>query len=590
MMKDNKKDLWNALKSALLISLGLFIYIPSWSASWVWDDYIEIVSNNEIRGSLDSLLSIWTNPEALDYFPLKSTLQWFEWHLWGLNPLGYHLVSVVLHIISGFLIWRILHKIGMSRAWLGGLLFIVHPIAVESVAWISELKNTLSLPLLLLAFDLFIDYVSDNEGQLSKRRFTYLASVIVFILALLAKSSVVMLPVFLLLYLWWKKSSISKRDVTLTLPFFAASLILGLITIYFQHTRAIAGEVTAVGTLSERIISSILVLVFYLQSFVIPFFVTPIYARWPIGLITFSNILGWTLLIALIAYLVSSKKVYAKHIMLGLGWFSINLIPVLGIIPMSFSKYALVSDHFAYIAIIGLISLTVLGFSRLLDWLKSKHQSLQYSGIILGLCILCALAFTSYMHAKDFDDDISFYSKIINDNPSCWMAHDNLGNIFNESKHYPEAIAEYNEVLKINPHYAKAHYNLGLALVDSGNLTEGISHYEEALRLHSDYAEVHNNLGIALSLQGDVSGAISHFKEALKLKPLYGEAELNWGLVLARDKRIADAIEHFEAAVKLNPESDHAHLVLGYAYQALGRQIDADKEIRIADSLKSRTH
>ncbi len=101
---------------------------------------------------------------------------------------------------------------------------------------------------------------------------------------------------------------------------------------------------------------------------------------------------------------------------------------------------------------------------------------------------------------------------------------------------------------------------------------------------------MHNNLGIALSLQGDVSGAISHFKEALKLKPLYGEAELNWGLVLARDKRIADAIEHFEAAVKLNPESDHAHLVLGYAYQALGRQIDADKEIRIADSLKSRTH
>jgi len=150
MMKDNKKDLWNALKSALLISLGLFIYIPSWSASWVWDDYIEIVSNNEIRGSLDSLLSIWTNPQALDYFPLKSTLQWFEWHLWGLNPLGYHLVSVVLHIISGFLIWRILHKIGMSRAWLGGLLFIVHPIAVESVAWISELKNTLSLPLVRL--------------------------------------------------------------------------------------------------------------------------------------------------------------------------------------------------------------------------------------------------------------------------------------------------------------------------------------------------------------------------------------------------------------------------------------------------------
>ncbi|KAB2649454.1 MAG: tetratricopeptide repeat protein [Verrucomicrobiota bacterium] len=582
-----KKDPWILLKSIMLISIGLFVYSPIWSASWVWDDTIEILNNLEIRGSISSLSSIWVNPRGLDYLPVKSTLQWFEWHLWGANPLGYHLVSLGLHLCSSLLVWRILKKLGLSLAWWGGVLFLVHPIAVQSVAWISELKNTLSLPLMLLAFDTFIEYDTALNEKSSRSHLLYFYSLGLFLLAMLAKASVVMLPFSLVLYVWWKRSHVTKKELFTLSSYFIVSLALGLVTIYFQHTRAIGGESIAIGTTSERLLSSILSFGFYLKSFLIPSNLTPIYPRWPLGTFSFINIIGWTLLISFLLFLVKIKSKKSKNILFGFGWFSINLIPILGVIPMSFLKYAQVSDHFAYISILGLIGLTVLATGSLIDWLQSKSLYLSYCASVGSFCLLSLLAYISYYHAKDFESDTTFYTKIIHDNPSCWMAHDNLGNIYNDTKRYPEAISEYTEVLKLVPRYAKAHYNLGLALVDSGHIPEGIYQYEEALSIHPEYAEVHNNLGIALSLSGRCTEAIVHFQEAIQLRPNFSEAELNWGLALAKDNRIPEALEHFQGAVRLNPASDHAHLILGYALQALGRQTEADEELALAQKLKT---
>jgi tetratricopeptide (TPR) repeat protein len=578
---------WIILKSILLIGIGLFTYWPIFSATWVWDDTIEILTNSEIHKSFESLVSIWINPQGLDYFPLKTTLQWFEWHIWGANPLGYHLMSLGLHLFSSFIIWRIFKKLGFSLSWLGAILFLVHPLAVQSVAWVSELKNTLSLPFLLLSFDTFIDYENFCFSNKINSKRLFLLSLGYFILAMLAKSSVVMLPLILLLYIWCKRNSISKKDFISLSPFFLVSLILGIVTIFFQHTRAIAGESFEIGSFFERCYSSILIIGFYLKLFFFPLYLTPIYPRWSVDNLQVAIVLGWLSLLTLLIYLFRNNSVTSNKLLLGLGWFIINLIPVLGIIPMSFLKYAQVSDHFTYISIIGSIALITLFFSTLHDWVKNKKRYLSYAIILAKISMLIFLAYVSNSHAKDFQDDLSFYTKIITDNPSCWMAHDNLGNIYNDNKLYPEAIAEYNEVLKLNPHYAKAHFNLGLALVDFGNIPEGISHYKEAITLHPEVAEFHNNLGIALSLLGKSEEAILEFKNTLKLNSKYSDAELNWGLVLARDKRIPEAIEHLKESIKLNPKSDHAHLLLGYAYQALERQNEADQEFSIAKNLKS---
>src|SRR5258708_17931606 len=207
----------------------------------------------------------WLQPEVRDCFPLKATLQWVEWHLWrDRSTLGYHLVSLTLHLTSALLLWRLLRKLGLQYAWIGGLIFAVHPITVESVAWIAELKNTLSLPLLLLAASAYLDF------DLHRKRADHLASLCWFIAAMLCKSSVVMFPLILLLYAWWKRRTVASSDILPVLPFFAISLVLGLITIWFQHHRAINGWDLPQTDLIGRAVTVFLMILLHSRSTLFP--------------------------------------------------------------------------------------------------------------------------------------------------------------------------------------------------------------------------------------------------------------------------------------------------------------------------------
>ena len=180
------------LKATILVAVGLWIFSPAFNGDWIWDDSM-LVKDNETLRSLAGLGRIWFAAPATDYWPLTWTLLWIEWHLWGAHTLGYHLCSVALHLTSAFLIWRLLDKLGLRWGWLGGLIFVVHPLVVESVAWISEIKNTLSLPFFLLSLNAYID----TDQGVGKRG--YGRALLFYLLAMLCKSSVVMLPVVLAL-------------------------------------------------------------------------------------------------------------------------------------------------------------------------------------------------------------------------------------------------------------------------------------------------------------------------------------------------------------------------------------------------------
>jgi len=213
-----------ALHALLIVAAGLWVFWPALHGAWLWDDDL-LITNNPLIHDPAGLGKIWFAPTTslIDYLPITVSVEWLEWHLWGMNTFGYHLTSIVLHLTSALLVWRLLTKLGLRLAWLGGLLFAIHPVMVESVAWIAELKNTLSLPPFLLAMCAWIDY--DEQGKWTE----YVLALGLFLVAMLCKATMVMFPVVILLYAWWKRGRVGVRDLAGNAPFFALSVVLGAI-------------------------------------------------------------------------------------------------------------------------------------------------------------------------------------------------------------------------------------------------------------------------------------------------------------------------------------------------------------------------
>jgi protein O-mannosyl-transferase len=229
------------LRVGLIFAAVAWIYSPVFHGGWLWDDDVLITGNLLVHHPV-GLWKIWFDPGRLiDYFPLSVSVEWIEWHLWGDNTLGYHLVSIGLHAVNSLLVWNLLSKLGLRLAWLGGLIFALHPVMVESVAWISEIKNTLSLMPFLLAVSAYLRY--EEQG----RRLDYLLALALFLIAMLCKTSMVMFPVVLLLYAWWKRRRIGWGDLKRSAPFFVVSLVLGLVTIWFLYQHALGPKPIAVG-------------------------------------------------------------------------------------------------------------------------------------------------------------------------------------------------------------------------------------------------------------------------------------------------------------------------------------------------------
>ena len=309
VLKDRIGTAW---RIGILALVGLGIYFPAWRGDWVWDDSLEVVNNAAIRGPVKALLQEWFAPTQIDYFPLKTTVQWIEWHLWGDNPLGYHLTSVGLHILAACLLWRVLRRLGVAKAWWGGLLFMVHPLAVESVAWIAELKNTLSLSLLLLAWDAHLSACEEGEAG-SPRVFSRngLKALGWFTAAMLAKSSVVMFPVCLLLHGWWRRGRITRGDLLGSAPFFAVSACLGAMTVLFQVTRAFEPGDYNNGTWGFRAAASGSHVLFYLGKFLWPVHLAPMYAHRPVAPLGADQLWSWPVLGLLAAGLGSGAPFMA---------------------------------------------------------------------------------------------------------------------------------------------------------------------------------------------------------------------------------------------------------------------------------------
>jgi tetratricopeptide (TPR) repeat protein len=569
---------WPTLLQALVITAAvLWIYWPVLHGDWLWDDDI-LVTDNALVHDPSGLWKIWFDPGALiDYQPLKVSVSWLQWQLWGNDTLGYHLTNVFLHLLGALLVWRLLSKFGLRLAWLGGLIFALHPVQVESVAWIAELKNTLSLPPFLLAMCAWIDF--DERG---KRR-DYFLALGLFLVAMLCKPTMVMFPVVILLYAWWKRGRIGWRDAKAGAPFFAGSLALGLVTLGFLHQHITGAAAIPMGGFFSRLACAGLSLSFYFSKCFLPVGLLPIYPRWVVDPPTLMQFLPWPILLVVIFWFWIKRASWGRHALLGLGFFLINLAPFLGFNAGSYMAFTWVMDHLLYLPIIGLIGLAVAALGQIEHRLSSAFRP---CGIGLVALLMALLAFDSHSYARMFTNQQTLWTYELRHNPEAWLAHNNLGTALQNTGQLSEAMEQFELTLQINPNYADTYYNLGTVLLQTGRVSQAIEQYQKALSLNPDNMKIHNNLGNALEQAGRLPEAIDQYRQVLRLMPDFAEAHYNLANALQHAGRLTEAVGQYEQALQIKPRDALTHHNLGLALIQTGQVSKAIEQFELALQIK----
>jgi tetratricopeptide (TPR) repeat protein len=564
--------------AALVGGLVLACYWPALHGGFVWDDQAHVTSP-DLR-SWAGLGRIWWEMGATQqYYPVLHSAFWIEHRLWGDATLGYHLVNLLWHVTSCCLLALLLRRLwqpdqaaspGTGRAipggteWLAALIFAVHPVCVESVAWIAEQKNTLSLVFYLLAALAYLDFESGR-----KPRLYWLASAF-FLLALGTKTVTATLPAAILVVLWWRNGTLSwRRDVRPLMPWFLMAMVAGLVTVWVER-KLIGAEGTGFDlTAAQRVLLAGRVVWFYLGKLVWPADLMFIYPHWDIAKAAgWYGWLGGALAVTAAFWLVRgrSRGPLARAAAAGLaGWlfFTGSLFPGLGFFNVYPFIFSYVADHFQYLASLGIIVTVAAGIALILT--RASPRARAVGQILCGL-LVAGLGFLANRQSRVYADGVTLYRATLARNPDCWMAHNNLALILVKSPAGgAEAVAHYQEALRLKPDYAEAHNNLAAALADlPGRESEAIEHCEQALRIHPDFAEAHCNLAnVLMTLPGRESEALPHYEEALRLKP--DDAEIHYSLANALARlpgRVPEALAHYEEALRIKPDYFQAHMNL----------------------------
>lgn len=590
--------------------------MPVLRAGWVWDDDVYVTAN-PLLATAAGLRDIWLRPGATpQYYPMVFTSFWVQHQVWGDAPLGYHLVNVALHALVALLLWRLLARLGLPGAWTAAALFAVHPLCVESVAWVSELKNVQSAALGLGSLLLLLRLQPlELDATPPKRRWgAYFAALLLFAASLLTKPALVALPVVLLLVVWWKRGRIGRADLVTVAPLAALSLAMAWVTVAAERQFSGASGPEWQLPLLDRVLVAGRALWFYVGKLVWPAGLVGIYPRWVTGGT------GWTALFplaaaAVLAALWLGRARLGRGPLVAAASFALLLAPTLGLVPVGYHLYSFVADHFAYHAAPALIALAVAAVAPLASRLRPAATTRAATAILI-----VALGTLSFLHARTFSSEEARCRATIAGNPAAWLAHNNLGATLAAQGKSAEAIPHYREALRLRPVYAEAHSNLGNALAATGDLDGAVREHREALRIWPGNPKAHNNLGVALARQGRSGEAAAELREALRLRPEYPEARGNLGVALvalgqpeealghleaalpsragdpaiqaavaralAATGRLDEALVHFREVTRMTPGDPAAHLDLGTALASAGRTAEAIAAYREALRLR----
>ena len=533
------------LGAASLAALTVFAYWPAWHGGFIWDDD-RYVTHNYLLIASDGLRRIWFSLDApSQYFPLTYTVLRIERSLWDLNPVGYHWVNILLHLGSALLVWCILARLKVPGAWLAATIFALHPVQVESVAWISELKNVLMGFFFLLTLLTWIEYVDATHKH---RRILYVAALVFYLLALSAKATACTLPAALLLVLWLKKTAIGRRALLEIIPFVLLALGMGLLAVWWEKYHQGTRMLVSLGPLERLLIASRAVW-FYLGKIFWPAKLTFIYPRWQIDA---ASPVAYFWLIAAIAFVVAiycGRRRFGRSVEVATLFFVVTLGPLLGFIMLYTFRYTFVADHYQYLASIGPIALASAGLVTLSRSSKTRQRVVGGTSFAILIC----LGLLTWRQSATYRDAETLWRATIAKNPDCWMAYNNLGVVQFEKGNVEDAIEKYRQSLGLHSDYPEAHYNLGSALLQKGYADEAIRQCEEALKIQPNEPDAHIVLGNAFMAKRDVDRAINQYQQALTVRPEDSNAHYNLGIALQEKGETERAAREYEKARKYEP-------------------------------------
>lgn len=597
------------LCAALLVLATLVAYLPVMWAGYVWDDDGHVTNNLPLR-SLAGLGRIWLEPGAVQqYYPLVHTSFWLEYRLWGLRPLGYHLVNVLLHGLNAVLVWRILLRLGLPGALLAGAVFALHPVHAESVAWISERKNVLAGFFYLAAMQAYLHFrplAPAAAHHAAVRRWPWLAlSLGAFLCALLSKTVTCTLPGALLLLIWWKSGRIRLRDLSPLWPMLVLGAALGSVTIWVE--KQFIGAQGAAWSLSwlERTLIAGRALSFYLGKLLWPGQLIFIYPRWRIDSTDVRQYVYPAAALLALAALWAARRRIGRGPLVATLFFAGTLVPALGFFDVYPFLYSFVADHFQYLPSLGPIALAstvaTIHLARI-RW-PARHVAK-----VMAVAVLTVLGLLTFRQSRIYHDAEVLWRDTVAKNPSAAMAHNNLGNLLADRgelsaalPYYAKAIEleddadyttnlanalarlgrldaaleQYRRATERNPQSAYAHFNWGTVLLEHGRLEQAAAHLAEAVRINPQAALAHYNLAIALGQQDRMDEAARHYVQALEIHPDYAEAHHRLADILRTRGDCANAVEHYTIAARLKPGTALSHYYLGVCLLELGRAEEA---------------
>ena len=553
-----------------LLLIVVLIYVPVWWAGYIWDDDLVLTSNPVVIGPL-GVKEIWTTAAA-DICPLTITTFWAEHSLWGLRPLPYHLVNVLLHGVSALLLWRVLRILKIPGAWLGAALWAVHPAVVESVAWITEMKNTESCLFYLLSILFFLRYLQAEEETPSRERRWYYGLTLLFAaMAMASKSSTVILPIILCLCTWWTEKRWQWRNLLRAAPIFLMSIAAGLVSMWKQKLEG-SGDPELARSWLERLITAGDAIWFYLGKLAWPHPLMMIYPHWEIDT---ANILSYVPVLAtVIIFLLfwMKRDSWGRPWFFAFAYFLAALLPVAGLLNMKFFIYTPVADHFQYLAAMGPLALIGAGIFRLAEWAMPQRVWLPVS---LGAGLMLLLGIVSWQRVWVYENETTLWTDTLDKNPSCFVGYNNLGMVRVRAGNMEDAIPFFEKALQINPKYENAQNNMGDSLLEKKDFEGAIAHFQEAINLKPRDASVYVNLGIALGREGRSDDAIGYFQKALELEPTNAEAGSQLGLAYIQKGQISNALVQFKKTMDFHPEDARAHNNYAGALLQLNRNDEA---------------
>ncbi|HUB68291.1 MAG TPA: tetratricopeptide repeat protein, partial [Candidatus Methylacidiphilales bacterium] len=552
----------------ILILAVILTYSPVWEAGFIWDDDLNLTANPCIVGPL-GLKEIWST-RAADICPLVFTTFWVEHALWGLAPLPYHLANVVLHAACAIVLWQVWQNLKVPGAWLCATLWALHPLQVETVAWVSELKNTQACLFYLLSVLFYIKWLRAKEnGRRSQNGRSYAWALFFAVLALASKSSTVILPGVLCLCAWWIEGRWQWRNLLRVAPVFVLSIAAGLVSMWTRGELHGDNDTGWVRSWPERIAAAGEVVWFYAGKVLWPHPLINSYPSWEIDARQWISYFPSLTVIAILLILWVKRESWFRPFFFVFAYFLIALVPVLGFVTMGSTAHCLVADHLQYLAGMGPLALAGAGLAGLLNHIFSRERWAQ-GGLVTG--ILLVLGIWSWQRCWAYESEVTIWTDTLSKNPACLAGYNDLGTALLDG-HVDEAIGQFKKLLAINPGDAQGHNNLGNALFRKGRLDDAIAEFQKALAIKPGYPEARTNLGNALVQKGRIDEAVNEFQKALETDPHYVLALYSFGNVLAQREQMDQAMAQYQKILEVNPNFAEAYNSMGNVFLQIG-QID----------------